>query len=215
MKHIARCSVGRNRWYWCVWQDDDIYAGLPPVDSGYAATSQEAEMAAKEKSPDCDQYPASFALHAHQRKVKANRKPNPDAKGATSVEFLYTDHCSDYDGSEWSTAHPIMKKTAKCVFVLDSNGRTRRFDRAKLETEGDIMGRGWWEVFYTTPIEQRRGSRQPDWAEVLGVDCKDGKAEIEKAYRRRALETHPDRGGDPEDFKAVQVAWEMAQNILA
>ena len=31
--------------------------------------------------------------------------------------------------------------------------------------------------------------------------------EIKKAYRRRAKETHPDAGGDAQEFMAVRTAW--------
>jgi hypothetical protein len=32
--------------------------------------------------------------------------------------------------------------------------------------------------------------------------------DVRAAHRRRALETHPDQGGDAEEFKDVQEAWE-------
>jgi hypothetical protein len=44
--------------------------------------------------------------------------------------------------------------------------------------------------------------------EVLGVDADADAAAIQAAYRERAKETHPDRGGDPEAFKRVQWAYE-------
>ena len=33
-------------------------------------------------------------------------------------------------------------------------------------------------------------------------------AEVRKAFRQLALETHPDHGGDADDFRAVQNAYE-------
>lgn len=44
---------------------------------------------------------------------------------------------------------------------------------------------------------------------VLGVDPDATGEEIRAAHRRAARETHPDLGGDPERFHAVQVAWEV------
>ncbi|WP_291053788.1 DnaJ domain-containing protein [Herbiconiux sp.] len=44
--------------------------------------------------------------------------------------------------------------------------------------------------------------------EVLGVDPAVGPDELKRAYRRLLRQTHPDTGGDPVRFVAVQRAWE-------
>ena len=47
---------------------------------------------------------------------------------------------------------------------------------------------------------------------ILGTR-KNAKPEtIKKAFRRRAIETHPDQGGDPEEFKRVREAWRILSN---
>ena len=43
--------------------------------------------------------------------------------------------------------------------------------------------------------------------DLLGLPKGASKEEIKKAYKRKALETHPDRGGDPEVFKQVNHAY--------
>ncbi|AKF03102.1 J domain-containing protein [Sandaracinus amylolyticus] len=53
------------------------------------------------------------------------------------------------------------------------------------------------------------GAPQSLWS-VLGVDPKATVAEIKRAYRARALETHPDQGGDPDAFRALHAAYERA-----
>ena len=45
---------------------------------------------------------------------------------------------------------------------------------------------------------------------ILGVTAKATDAEIKRAFRKRAIETHPDHGGDPEAFRALQQAYEKA-----
>ncbi|MFT3924115.1 MAG: J domain-containing protein [Myxococcales bacterium] len=45
------------------------------------------------------------------------------------------------------------------------------------------------------------------WSE-LGLEPGASQLEIKRAYRRRALETHPDRGGDADSFAKVQRAYE-------
>jgi curved DNA-binding protein CbpA len=43
--------------------------------------------------------------------------------------------------------------------------------------------------------------------EILGVAANAGQTELRRAYRRLLRETHPDTGGDPARFRAVQEAW--------
>ena len=64
------------------------------------------------------------------------------------------------------------------------------------------------------PVERSVRSSSPPqrtsaWS-VLGVERDASDDELKRAYRRRALETHPDRGGDPSTFRAVQRAYEHA-----
>lgn len=44
--------------------------------------------------------------------------------------------------------------------------------------------------------------------EVLGVPASASEEDLRRAYRRMLRETHPDTGGDPQRFIAVQAAWE-------
>lgn len=44
---------------------------------------------------------------------------------------------------------------------------------------------------------------------MLGVDKKSTHAQIKKAYHKKALKEHPDKGGDPEKFKEVTAAYEV------
>jgi len=56
------------------------------------------------------------------------------------------------------------------------------------------------------------GSREVDnneFYDVLGVSKGSTAAEIKKAYRKLALKNHPDKGGDPETFKKMTVAYEV------
>lgn len=50
---------------------------------------------------------------------------------------------------------------------------------------------------------------QRDHYQVLGVDPTADRAAIRSAYRRRARESHPDHGGDAEEFHLVQEAWDV------
>ena len=45
--------------------------------------------------------------------------------------------------------------------------------------------------------------------DVLGVTKKATQSEIKKAFRKLALKKHPDKGGDVEEFKKIQAAYEV------
>ena len=49
--------------------------------------------------------------------------------------------------------------------------------------------------------------RVPDHYAALGVQSTADASDIRKAYKKRALQTHPDKGGDEEEFKRVGAAY--------
>jgi hypothetical protein len=42
-----------------------------------------------------------------------------------------------------------------------------------------------------------------------GIDKQSNSDEIKKAYRRKAMVSHPDKGGDAEEFKSLNEAYEV------
>jgi hypothetical protein len=51
--------------------------------------------------------------------------------------------------------------------------------------------------------------------ETLGITARATADELKRAFRQRALSTHPDRGGDAEAFRQVQRAFKEAQRRIA
>ena len=45
--------------------------------------------------------------------------------------------------------------------------------------------------------------------DVIGVPKTATKDEVKKAFRKKAIREHPDKGGDPEKFKDLTVAYEV------
>jgi len=48
-----------------------------------------------------------------------------------------------------------------------------------------------------------------DYYDILGVSKSASSDEIKKAYRKKALEHHPDRGGDQAEFKKINEAYQI------
>ena len=47
-----------------------------------------------------------------------------------------------------------------------------------------------------------------DYYETLGVTRDSNATEIKKAYKKLASKHHPDKGGDQEEFKKIQKAYD-------
>lgn len=45
--------------------------------------------------------------------------------------------------------------------------------------------------------------------DLIGVGKQATEQEIKKAYRKKALKEHPDKGGDPEKFKEITAAYDV------
>merc|ERR1719182_1194793 len=55
----------------------------------------------------------------------------------------------------------------------------------------------------------RRDVDTTKFYKLLGVDKNANAADIKKAYRKLAVQHHPDKGGDPEKFKEITRAYEI------
>ncbi|OQR81752.1 molecular chaperone, partial [Thraustotheca clavata] len=56
--------------------------------------------------------------------------------------------------------------------------------------------------------ETPRNVDNSKYYDILGVPKSASEADIRKAFRKLALKNHPDKGGDPELFKDITVAYE-------
>jgi len=88
----------------------------------------------------------------------------------------------------------------------------RRAARASVGDDGADQrvgvgpGGGVGSAGRTPPPTDRMSEREA--RDVLGVDSDSDDDAVQRAYRRRVKETHPDNGGDEEAFKRVAEAYE-------
>mmetsp|Transcript_29940 Transcript_29940/g.50090 ORF Transcript_29940/g.50090 Transcript_29940/m.50090 type:complete len:415 (+) Transcript_29940:120-1364(+) len=75
----------------------------------------------------------------------------------------------------------------------------------------EFFGRGGPGGFNSFPGMQGNGKGGDDdeYYKILGVDRQASDNDIKKAYRRQAMQTHPDKGGDAEKFKVLSEAYEV------
>lgn len=90
-----------------------------------------------------------------------------------------------------------------------------------------LWARAWMRILRGEDPFPSRASREPSrraapvgaepgsiWA-LLGVTKDVTLTELKAAYRKRAIELHPDRGGDAETFRKLLAAYEEAQKRIA
>ena len=95
--------------------------------------------------------------------------------------------------------------------------RTLAVDRFELRKEGRVLG-GRSAAAPTFYASEEDGIRdvQADltaryaWCAALGVRFPCSTGDIKAAYRRLAFASHPDRGGDPAEFRSVERAYREA-----
>jgi hypothetical protein len=67
----------------------------------------------------------------------------------------------------------------------------------------------------TSAMTNAAGATTTSIWETLGITARATADDLKRAFRRRALATHPDRGGDAEAFRQVQRAFKEAQRRIA
>lgn len=58
-----------------------------------------------------------------------------------------------------------------------------------------------------------KGMGELDPFKILGVSPNATKDDVQKAYRRKAAEAHPDKGGSNEEMTKVNAAWEAIKRF--
>ena len=227
----TRTRIGRNRVHWVAYDDRPDSGNSQVLDQGYAASLLEADAAARAALAEVGMYQArrlstSFKPPAKGHRDEAKRGQPDRPVRARPREFLYTRQLIDEDEGPLIAAHLVVKKTARRVYVTrkscgpDQIGTEDEpwgpddpaiaLDRARLERDGSVYSKLLRQSEFYATRDAATGdlpSRTPAAFKVLGLRAPCTTEEIKAAYRRRAMEVHPDRGGTPADFQAVEAAY--------
>jgi hypothetical protein len=129
------------------------------------------------------------------------RKPDAHGGGARSEEEAHHQ-------AQAATGRSLVRIDGRWARawsrIMQGEPAFRRPPVARVGEEAPVAEHG-------TGDPARRAAEPPTstWA-LLGVARTATLDEIKRAYRKRALESHPDQGGDPEAFRALLRAYERA-----
>ncbi len=233
----SRTRVGKARVHWVAYDDRPGVEGRLVVAQGYAASLPEADAAARAALAGLGMHRSRRAstgfgrAPAKRDEAKVDPPANAEARPKPTRperprEYLYTRQHSDEANAPSVAAHLVVRRTPRKVYVSrkacgpDQLGtaderwaedeRTIPLDRARLEAEGSVYSSAHrLSDFYPTR-EAALGDAEPDGPSpfrALGLRAPCTLDEIKSAYRRKAFEVHPDRGGTPADFHAVEAAY--------
>ncbi len=230
---FSRCPIGKNKWLWVVGEFEAT-AG-----SGIAESQEAAQDAAELQFGSVRHIGNWMAECFREKQIAIERsQKTSEINSTTKIELVY--ECHHYDGDcdafDSITPYRIVKRTKTRIYVdreeyreqsqakgdwTDYLQRTFVLDRAEFETTGKTRrrSRSWSsDTFYATPdiyLAERRSAARPECFVVLGVEFDANEADVKQAFKRLAKKSHPDAGGDPEQFKAVYAAYERAMELLA
>lgn len=225
----TRTRVGRNRVHWLAYDDRADSQDRQIVDQGYAASLAEADVAARAALAAAGMYQArrmSSTLSLLRRGDVTPSSSPVRPSVSRPREYLYTRRHDELDDAPLIAAHLILKKTARKVYVTrrscgpdqlgtddeswETDERPIALDRERLEQDGSVYSGSLRESNFYASRQGAMGDSTPGghaaWG-VLEIQAPCTLEAIKTAYRRRALEVHPDRGGSSIDFQAVEAAY--------
>ena len=99
--------------------------------------------------------------------------------------------------------------------VLIVRAVQRKFTKGFWVLAATVLGAGavCWSI-HPTAVEWANASATFEPHEILGVAWDASERVLRSAYRRLALEHHPDKGGDPVRFQLIVTAYEALMNRL-
>jgi len=227
----TRSRVGRDKVYWVAYDDRVGAEGRTVVAQGYAATLAGADAEARSALAEAGMYqarrvPTGLGSSSRAAREEGRRPAAVKAARVAPREYLYTRGQADHDGGGFVAAHLILRKTPKKVHVTrrscgpdqigtddeswEQDRQAVALDRARLERDGSAYTVSYPASEFYTSRDAAAGDADGDGGaafRLLGIEAPCTLEDIKAAYRRKALAVHPDRGGNPDDFRAVEDAY--------
>ncbi len=233
---FSRCKVGRNRWFWVAYAAGGWSPDKSPDARGIAESADAAVADAIKAIGPVEQCSNLTAENVRTKEAAILRSQQTTNRiDAAPLEFAFECHLDDsnYDGvsQDSITKHRIVKKTKRRIYAdqepyreniklsgewWDYHQRSFVLDRAEFETTGKAKRGGcrWWNTYYADPsiyfAERQSMAWRPECFKQLELPNDASAEQIHEAYRKLAVKTHPDRGGDAEMFKRVRSWYEEA-----
>jgi hypothetical protein len=106
-------------------------------------------------------------------------------------------------------ADVAFHKDKKFVFALLHPGRKPFY----MNAEGERLRTAWIKAIKNAASGKKPGTDYTEYFDVFGLTPATAPAlsDVSRVYRRMALKAHPDKGGDPLEFKKIQEAFSMLQ----
>ncbi len=163
--------------------------------------------------------------------LKKRKKPAPETQKPEPEKFVYSRKFvfpgisfenifnSDFTFIEKIISHRIVKVTKKRIFIESNVDKPKCFTLNKevFERNGKCWAGGeWWaggELYYKDkkmiPLRDNK-----DLLNMFDIKGDLTKESLRTAYRKKAKELHPDKGGDAEAFMELKEAYETAINLV-
>jgi hypothetical protein len=237
--YCSHCKLGKNRVFYTVWRYHEYFGeDRKPLAFGYTATIEEAEARMAEITGPCEEIEivryAQSALYYHRKLAEEKRRLRPPSReqGSAPVEFVYDEYQSEEDRECHPMPHRIIRRTRQRVFVNRNpywdgkdiwDGRTYALDRAELEQTGSALvdrrstavHRLWASMeAFNRDHHHNSQTKPPDCLAFFGLKLPNSVDSLRAVYRAAVKRTHPDHGGNPEDFLQVQLHYAAALAFL-
>jgi hypothetical protein len=229
----SRAKVGKDRVYWfamealtsCWWS----YNNNNIIGEGYVKSFEEAEhRAILVAGFGVTRIGCHAALSRHKELVREERaKKGAKRSEANIKEYLY------YGDLPTRYAHLVLKKTRRRYYVTRQSlpvewlGTDKEkwenpyhdsdvvVDRAAIEKSGSVYSRRLYEYLYLRLEDLTVANRDTIRFPSLGLTGDFTEQDLRQAYRSKAKEVHPDRGGSTMAFCAVEEEYRQAMRMFS